>query len=314
MEITTKSEFTIPSLLQNLTSVVAVIINDGGIVRENNAGFLFITGEQATPSQWDVRSLLVQPSFNELKQILPTANGEPVYQGLLNIGDITKQCRTIQGAVYRFNDELLIVGEHSISDLEQLSASIVELNEELSATQRALVKTNNQLKRNEKKLTQLMQTDPLTDIANRRHFEAICQQEITRAKRYNQPLCLAMADIDKFKSINDTYGHSVGDCVIQSFANLMKTESRESDLPARIGGEEFALLMPQTQIGDALNMIERLRQTFSTTEHCDCEQTVTASFGLIQFQSQDTLSEMLRRVDKALYQAKSNGRNQTICD
>lgn len=166
-----------------------------------------------------------------------------------------------------------------------------------------------QRKRAEEEIHLLATTDSLTGIANRREFSSILARELDRAKRYGTPMSLAMYDIDYFKRVNDTYGHDVGDYVLQALTGLVKENIRATDVVARWGGEEFMVLMPQSDIEAARNASEKLRLAIAG-HHFDKLDKLTVSFGIAAFEPQDDLNSLLKRVDEALYRAKAQGRNR----
>lgn len=157
-------------------------------------------------------------------------------------------------------------------------------------------------------------TDHLTKLNNRRFFLEIADHEFERSLRYGEKLCVMLFDIDNFKDINDTYGHHVGDYVLRKLAGVLKEQIRESDVLARIGGEEFALLLPNTGLGDAGKLAERIRKTVSNVKHKgDWKGTVshTISVGIASLQDEDiNFESLLVRADKALYKSKQEGRNR----
>lgn len=164
-------------------------------------------------------------------------------------------------------------------------------------------------KQAEEEIHLLATTDTLTGIANRRAFNAQLLQEIERAKRYGTPLSLVMYDIDYFKRVNDTFGHDTGDAVLQALTRIVKTNVRSVDIVARWGGEEFMILMPQSDVEAAADAADKLRQ--KVVQH-PFEQvgSLTVSFGVTAFTPKDDLDTFLKRVDNALYQAKEKGRNR----
>ncbi|MDA3947077.1 MAG: PAS domain S-box protein [Helicobacteraceae bacterium] len=164
-------------------------------------------------------------------------------------------------------------------------------------------------KRIEEEMNLLATTDSLTGIANRREFSMQLEKEIERAKRYGTPLSLLMYDIDYFKQVNDTFGHDAGDDVLQAITQVVKRNIRAVDLVARWGGEEFMILMPESNGTDAFGAAEKLRKAIAAHLF---EQTgrLTVSFGVTAFSPNDDSNTLLKRVDDALYQAKENGRNR----
>ncbi|MGR9054140.1 MAG: diguanylate cyclase [Gammaproteobacteria bacterium] len=157
--------------------------------------------------------------------------------------------------------------------------------------------------------------DPLTGLYNRRHFNSTATLEFDRARRYGLPLSAVLLDIDYFKHVNDTYGHSVGDEVLVKVAAACMHEMRKTDIHARYGGEEYCLLLLQTASDMALNLAERLRESVAQLvfEGGGGNFTVTASFGVSErLNDNDTLNNLLERCDKALYEAKKRGRNRVV--
>ncbi|WP_167496040.1 MULTISPECIES: GGDEF domain-containing protein [Shewanella] len=159
------------------------------------------------------------------------------------------------------------------------------------------------------KLEQLANTDSLTGLFNRRSFTSFCEHEFFRATRYFQPFSLMIIDIDLFKVVNDTYGHLVGDEVIKRVANICNEHVREADVLARIGGEEFAILLPDTDMNSAYVLAERLREAQQQYDKPQAP-SITISIGIATLRSQDkAFSEIFNRADKALYSSKHVGRN-----
>lgn len=164
-------------------------------------------------------------------------------------------------------------------------------------------------KKIEAELVQLASIDPLTLISNRRKFDDMLHYELDRDSRYHNGLSLIFCDLDHFKAINDVHGHKVGDDVLKEFTRLVSSHIRKTDTFSRWGGEEFALLLPDTNIARATKIAEKLRKE---TERYDfpCACKVTASFGVSQFIVGDDEATLIKRADKALYSSKQNGRNR----
>ena len=173
----------------------------------------------------------------------------------------------------------------------------------------------------EEELRRLATTDSLTGVANRREFMACAEHELARVRRYGRPLALLMLDVDHFKSINDAFGHAAGDAVLRALAAATRDCLRECDIIGRLGGEEFAVALPETHLAEAVEVAERLRRRLG--ELCVCagggEIRFTASVGVsICRPSDPSIEAPLSRADHALYVAKRGGRNRvelerTVC-
>ncbi len=159
----------------------------------------------------------------------------------------------------------------------------------------------------------LSRTDDLTGLNNRRAFTSLGNRALEQARRYNRPLALIMFDIDRFKVINDTHGHAAGDRVLQEVAVVVLRNARSADVSSRIGGEEFAVLLPETEKSQAVTFAERLRVDLEQLElvHDGATLQFTCSFG-VAARGEDVavLDTLLKLADEALYRAKSAGRNR----
>jgi diguanylate cyclase (GGDEF)-like protein len=202
---------------------------------------------------------------------------------------------------------------HSIEVIHQLEAARkdaeiyrlrnVELTEEIERRKQA-----------EEGLKRAAILDPLTSLYNRRYFVAQAKKEITRSIRYPHPIALFMLDIDHFKDVNDKYGHLVGDEVLIEIANRIRRSLRKVDIPGRYGGEEFVVLLPETDLEEASRAAERLRLSITTqpTNTSRLTVLVTVSIGVASmFKGESlTVNDLIERADLALYHAKQNGRNR----
>lgn len=156
----------------------------------------------------------------------------------------------------------------------------------------------------------LARSDPLTGLANRRAFLERCDLERTRALRSGEPLCLLLLDLDRFKQVNDRFGHQEGDRVLKALAEVLVKTLRTSDAVARIGGEEFAILLPATALEAGLETAERVRVGVATIALPEGFQT--SSLGLAIWDGQETFDAWYQRADRALYHAKEEGRNRVV--
>jgi diguanylate cyclase (GGDEF)-like protein len=158
------------------------------------------------------------------------------------------------------------------------------------------------------RLTYVSTMDALTGVANRRHGEELLEREVRRARRYRTPLALLSFDIDRFKVINDSYGHPVGDVVLRTVADCVRAVLRSSDVLVRSGGEEFQVVAPHTSAIDGLKMAEKIRQAVEQAAIPGCDH-VTVSLGVAQLGEQESADSLSQRVDAAMARAKRAGRN-----
>ena len=214
------------------------------------------------------------------------------------------------------NDEEIMGAIASYSSLGKLSPTEIDYLEELTKQAATTIQRATAYSEILKHAT----LDALTGLNNRRQFEIRIKQETARSQRKDTLLCGIMLDIDYFKKINDTYGHAAGDCVLKGVANIITQTLRDYDIPCRYGGEEFFILLPMTHIDETILVAQRLRQTIESTP-IDIREaknpeasavSVTASFGVTMYNPQETPEEFYQRTDKALYEAKINGRNKVI--
>ncbi|MAX53560.1 MAG: GGDEF domain-containing protein [Methylophaga sp.] len=157
--------------------------------------------------------------------------------------------------------------------------------------------------------------DDLTNLGNRAAYEKNLQREVERTKRHDTPLSLIVIDIDNFKSINDQFGHSSGDKALKILADMINHSLRSSDMAFRFGGEEFVLLLPETNIHDAEIVAERVRESVSQILSHDGKNSFsfTVSLGVAQLQTNEEGYHLFERADMALYEAKHTGKNVTVC-
>jgi diguanylate cyclase len=186
-------------------------------------------------------------------------------------------------------DELSTSLDESVNKIEKLRSNLAEANDKAMR-------------------------DPLTGLGNRRFFD----QEIDLALGDAEALCLLMCDLDRFKAINDKFGHAVGDMVLKQFADILSAAARRDDFTARIGGEEFAIVMPGVSPIEATRLAEQIRRQLESKKWMLGSGTplgaVTASFGVARRRAGENASELFKRADAALYRAKTDGRNRVFAD
>lgn len=198
-----------------------------------------------------------------------------------------------------------------------LSALLAQLRANTRELESRVQERTAELRLANERLQQLTITDPLTELPNRRALHALMQREIERSHRHRHNLSVIMFDLDRFKQVNDRYGHAAGDAVLRHVAEVAAAAVRGTDTVARYGGEEFVIVAPETDVNKALQQAERVRLAIaaSPTQYEQQSLAITASFGVATLSAQDTDPEALvRRADAALYAAKAAGRNCVVVD
>ncbi|WP_291750950.1 MULTISPECIES: sensor domain-containing diguanylate cyclase [unclassified Sulfuricurvum] len=193
---------------------------------------------------------------------------------------------------------------HNITELEETKQQLRNINKAMKNKVDELYSMTNTLEQKAYK-------DNLTGINNRENFEDIFSIEIANSKLNNIALSLIIFDVDNFKLVNDTYGHQAGDILLQDMVHLIENNIKNGDIFARWGGEEFVILTPATEINGAYNLAENLRKLVQSYVFKYVENNLTLSFGIAQLSSEDTKKTLFEKSDKALYEAKKNGRNRT---
>jgi diguanylate cyclase (GGDEF)-like protein len=238
--------------------------------------------------------------------------------------------QTSQIAKGDFNQKVDFMGEFSesfngmVRDLKQTHTDLkkeIDIHEQTQKTlQHAKEKTEKlaqELKNANKQLKEMAFRDGLTGLYNHRYFKDLMAHELNRSERYRNPLSFIMLDLDHFKKINDEYGHPVGDIVLKEVCKAIKNSIRACDIAARYGGEEFIVVLPETELKEAMVVAERLRKTVEdlTITANSHSINVTISVGLTSYivsKGKKNKSDIISEADAALYQAKKNGRNN-IC-
>ena len=191
---------------------------------------------------------------------------------------------------------------------------LVRVSTQLSLKARTdeLEKAYDMIRNKNKELNELLITDGLTKLFTRGYLMKKIREEKIRHKRYKASFSLIMCDIDHFKKVNDTYGHDAGDLVLIEVSNLMKDESREQDIVARWGGEEFMIFLPETTMEEAYVVAKRILEALRAKVYAyeDQQISVTMSFGLAMYTPEETIDDLIKKADEKLYEAKNNGRDQ----
>ena len=202
-----------------------------------------------------------------------------------------------------------------IEDNRAMRDRLENLRHELEESRRRALQLENDLVRSE----EAGMRDPVTMIGNRRYFDAALAEELERAHRAGADFCLALADLDRFKLVNDRFGHLVGDRLLRLFAEILTRNVRNQDRVARFGGEEFAVILPGASLEEAVKMAERVRKDFwkptgRSSPMANASEEITVSFGVTQMRPDETAAELLKRTDERLYDAKAKGRNCVVAD
>lgn len=199
-------------------------------------------------------------------------------------------------------EKILPSYQEVISETQQLERQVNEAINEVQSLEKALQEARS-----------LAKLDELTQLPNRRRYNEVMQQALEQAHSQKKPLSLIVLDLDYFKVINDDFGHLVGDSVLRYLARLLQTETKGKDLVARIGGEEFAILLEDTHFEDSFKIAEKIRAKIDksrlTVKNQKKPLRITASFGIASLDKTDTPETLFERADKALYKAKHSGRN-----
>jgi len=195
------------------------------------------------------------------------------------------------------------------NNIEELKQNNLELEKKIELRTKELLET-------QIKLQEQAYRDPLTNLYNRRHFDEINGSLFSMSKRGNNPLAVLMIDIDCFKSVNDTFGHHIGDIVIKSLSNILMNTIRQSDIAIRYGGEEFLLLLTNTNKSNAHVVAEKIRRhaentTVKIEKHSDLQFTISLGLAVIKVEDED-ITAAIEEADKALYMAKESGKNKVV--
>jgi len=203
----------------------------------------------------------------------------------------------------RENDYYLLAGKQE-RDVKGFFHKMTELNNDLINKSRELTKKNIELEKKKAKIEKLLRKDNLTGLANRRAFEEFLVKIYSLARRNSFPLSLIMFDLDDFKKINDIYGHQIGDEVLKSIGELLDGNTRQGDMAARVGGDEFYILQPNTLHKEAVAYVERLKVEIDELNIPEVLDKITASFGVVELRENESIYEFMLRVDKEMYCAK----------
>ena len=199
-----------------------------------------------------------------------------------------------------------------LESMSHLNNELSDMSRQLSKANRELNKKNQELEWANEKITRISRTDYLTGLSNRSYFQERLKEIFALTKRHGLEFTILLADLDHFKRINDTYGHDMGDKVLQAFGTLLANECRTEDLPARYGGEEFILVFPKTHASGVITFYERIRRELIHSDLLPDSDFVTFSAGITEYEEGGTEISLLKKADDALYEAKKNGRDRYV--
>jgi len=300
----------VASFLDHSLSFVVLLLDKTHRILDCNEGFYRSIQLQDRPVHMDIRQLLSPVEQNENASLshISGSTKETIPQMLKHIPTDT----LFRFHIFDISEGYLLLGELVSSSDNRILEQMSELSNSLSNLSRELSKKNRRLEKANLRIRELMNTDPLTDLANRRHFQSRYQEWTSVAVRHHSPLSIIMADLDHFKHINDGYGHAAGDQVLKRFGRMLKIFSRKEDLPARFGGEEFIVLLPHTTGDEAFHLGNRIRQELASEDILGDGRRITVSMGIAEWNATESFDILVKRADAALYEAKKRGRNQCV--
>jgi diguanylate cyclase (GGDEF)-like protein len=311
------SQFGAEAFLQHTHALVALIGSGGNLAEVNPALEKIIP---LLPEDGAFVNLLANESRREFARLLRQALTEkaPAQGRLLLLVDLNTPPRPFNCLFVPLPDkQILFFAEYpnsiELAEQEGLAEALEKSTRDLEQTKKALDRKQRELQAVLAQVDEVAHTDPLTYLSNRRQIIGDLQREVYRAETYQTLLSVSMLDIDHFKDVNDTYGHTVGDEVLVKLSDLLRENVRHPDFVGRYGGEEFLLILPGTNINSASTQAERLceqvRQTVMNVKNQEIK--ITVSIGIAHYRvGVDTWQKLLNRADKALYQAKQGGRDR----
>lgn len=295
----------IPPWLDPLRAVAVAMFDSNGDLIEANEGFRFTLSPEA---ESNAALRIVAPPFFALAAMQPDESGM-IYSGLITLNVGHGITRAFSGTVYRRNQLFLLAAELDISAFESLSSDNERLKQELEETRKQLSKRNHTLQKMQEEIEALKRNDGLTGLANLKQLDARANEEIMRWERYRRPLALLLMDLDNFGRINDEFGREVGDELLQHVATILNSATRTLDLVARYGGQEFAVLLPETNEMGAMIVAERLRMDLEGQLILPLLRPLTASFGVALLLPDEKREAYFSRAGRAVKHSKAHGKN-----
>lgn len=296
---------------------IVIVGNDGLIQQINPALAKCLKADPADLVGKDICSFLTAPDGKSLAGLLAAQDALYSDELLLNVVDSHQIPHSLRFRLAGIEGGFLLLGEPLLEENQTLQEELLQLNNQLSALSRENVRKGRdldqrarELEEANRKIFDLAFLDPLTGIANRRCLDTALAREAERVSRMGLPLTVIMVDVDHFKNVNDSFGHAIGDRVLQAVAAALAGLLRPYDMVSRYGGEEFLIMMPGTCLDDGMVAAERFRVALSTLAIEGLRQKITASFGVATLLRGQPLEDLVDRADMAMYRAKDKGRNR----
>jgi diguanylate cyclase len=296
-----------PSLNQKINETLKA----SGVLGEDNLENIYSTYLSPTrlTERIDEVGTQVQDEIEQVMSMIDTAAGtaSSYTESLVDMSEKIGASKDREG--------LRTIVESLVHTAKEMEVSNIQLEERLTASKLEILDLHTHLEA----VRSESLTDPLTQLSNRKHFDTTLEEAIAEARAKNEALSLMLADIDHFKSFNDSFGHLTGDQVLRLVALSMKSNVKGQDTTARYGGEEFAIILPNTVLRSAITVADHIRRAVmtkelmkkSTGEHLG---RVTVSIGVATLHKTDTVQSLIERTDGCLYAAKRHGRNRVMCE
>jgi diguanylate cyclase (GGDEF)-like protein len=292
-------------------AVFALLLAPDGTIRvRNRAAYRSFPADPAKNVGLTIWDYLVSSDAQHLRERLSDLSGPDDSSLLLNLAHGDQNPITVEVGLIRCSGAILMLGAPEQRHDAEVQTELLKLTNDLSVMMRETARMNRELKEANDTIERRTRMDTLTGLANRRTLDEVFQREIARAERLGECLSVIMADLDDFKSINDQFGHVIGDQVLARAAAVFGNQVRPHDLAARYGGEEFILLLPGISIDDAIAIAERIRKGVAEIKVPGCPQQITVSLGVTSWITDEAPETLVARADAALYSAKRTGRNR----